>query len=91
MDVGFPVAEPVTGILADDDNVIPSELPAGKYATAALRGGYDLLPQAWPEFMDGVTTQGLKPGIPYWETYVTMPEEGANPAENVTELVVPVS
>ncbi|WPF66919.1 MULTISPECIES: GyrI-like domain-containing protein [unclassified Corynebacterium] len=67
-----------------------SELPGGQRATATLRGGYDLLSQAWTELMEGLAAQGLKPGMPYWENYVTMPEPEGDPAENVTELVVPV-
>ena len=89
IEAGFAVSEPYEGaseVSVGEDGVVAGELPAGRVATATLRGGYDLLSAAWPEMIGWVMSQGEHPGEVSWEVYVTEPTPDADPAAMITEL-----
>ena len=82
LEVGFPT----DGAVEPRGEVTPSELPAGRAATATHRGAYDGLGEAWQSLFESIQAAGLKPGSPFWEVYVTQPSADMDPAELVTQL-----
>lgn len=86
IEIGFP------GVLqSPDENLVASELPAGRIASAQYWGGFDGLPLAWAEFVSHVAGQGLSVAGPCWESYVTMPEPNMDPTTIRTDLFCAVS
>ncbi|MGV0341005.1 hypothetical protein ACUY3L_02635 [Corynebacterium mastitidis] len=65
LEVGFLVTVDFTGgRLGGTSSIEASKLPGGRCA-AALRSDYNLLPQAWEEFMEGISAQGVTQGMPF--------------------------
>lgn len=95
VEVGFPLAaplaSPIAAPLSDGRTlrIVASELPAGKVASALHVGPHDGLPAAWDAFTTELTAAGHAPGLPCWEVYLTMPEQG-DPAEVRTGLNIRV-
>ena len=90
-ETGFPVEEPLPGPLTVDGvEIVPSELPATRLATAKHTGAYDGLGAAWQEFLGRLRADGHGPGFPFWEAYDTEPGPDVDPATLVTGLAVPV-
>jgi effector-binding domain-containing protein len=92
IEVGFPVATPVSG----DDRISAVVLPAGRYAVAVHTGPYDeLVPAtaellAWAEKNGIVWQTSIKDKIEWWtgriESYPTDPNQEPDPQKWQTEL-----
>lgn len=82
-EIGVPTAKPVI----PKGRVIPSERPAFRAAKTVLVGDYEQLPEAWPEFMQWFTGQGLQPATDFWQHFVKGPESDPDPATWRTELI----
>ena len=82
-EIGVPVSKPVT----PNGRVIPSERPASRAVKAVLVGGYEQLPEAWPEFMQWIDAQGLKTATDFWQVFAKGPESDPDPATWRTELI----
>ena len=92
IEVGVPLDAPLPGTVPaplSDGSAIeiePSELPAGRVASALYEGGYDGLGQAWRELTDALVAAGHTPAMPCWEVYLTEPTPDADPADMRTGL-----
>lgn len=86
----FEVGVPVNADVKPSGRVVASSLPAVKVARTIYRGGYEGLPTAWPEFDGWIRSQGLTPAEWLWETYLTDPAPGSDPATWQTELTRPL-
>jgi len=65
--------------------LIEHRIPAGRYAHAIHRGGYDGLPGAWAALKEWATVNGRKVTQPGYEIYLNTPMD--TPKENLrTEL-----
>jgi effector-binding domain-containing protein len=78
----MPVAEPRAG----DGDIAPAALPAGRAATVTLTGPYDELANSYSTLMTWMTQNGHASGDVAWEQYLTMPEEGGDPSQNITQI-----
>lgn len=81
LEIGFPGR-----LVQPDENLLESTLPAGQLATAQYWGGFDGLPLAWAEFVNIVAGEGREIAGPCWESYVTKPAPGMDPATIRTDL-----
>jgi effector-binding domain-containing protein len=86
-EVGVPVAKPVNAA----GRVKPSRLPATTVARTIYRGPYEGLGSAWGEFGTWIKSNFHTPRADLWESYVTGPESGPDPAAWRTELNRPIS
>lgn len=84
---GFPTAGQVVGTA---EGVVPSELPGGRAVQLVHVGAYDALGEAYERMTDWMQKQGLTPADVMWETYLTEPEPGGDPAANQTLITWPV-
>lgn len=82
-EIGVPTSKPVT----PNGRVIASERPAFRAAKAVLVGDYELLPEAWPEFMQWIAVQGFQPATDFWQVFAKGPESHPDPATYRTELI----
>ncbi len=82
-EIGVPTSKPV----APNGRVFPSERPAFRAAKAVLAGDYELLSQAWPEFMKWIAAQGLETSADFWQVFAKGPESDPDPATWRTELI----
>jgi effector-binding domain-containing protein len=82
-EIGVPVSKPV----APNGRVVPSERPSFRAAKAVLVGDYELLSEAWPEFMQWTTAQGLQTATDFWQVFAKGPESDPDPATWRTELI----
>ena len=85
-EIGVPTARAVT----PNGRVVPSERPAFRAAKVVLAGGYEQLPDAWPEFMKWIAGQGLQPAEDLWQFFIQGPETDPDPATYRTELIRPL-
>ncbi|MGV0397456.1 GyrI-like domain-containing protein [Corynebacterium suicordis] len=91
LEIGFPVEEPIKEEVQSGEFIIRnSSLPEGRLAISKHHGSYDLLPQAWEDFLAQITDAGHTYGAPSWEAYDTMPTPDMDPADLITGLAVPV-
>lgn len=92
LEVGFPLHEPLSGTITvevGDGGTIdiePSELPAGRVASALHVGPYDELGPAWQRLTDALIAAGHTPAMPCWEVYLTQPSPDADPVDMRTGL-----
>ncbi len=86
-EIGFPTATPVQPA----GRIIPSERPELRAVRTVLHGDYELLPEAWPEFMKWIGSQGLQTTEDFWQIFATGPEASDNPEDWRTELVRPLT
>lgn len=82
-EIGVPVSKPVV----PNGRVIPSERPAFRAVKAVLVGGYENLPEAWPELMQWIAEQGLQAATDFWQVFAKGPDSDPDPATWRTELV----
>jgi effector-binding domain-containing protein len=59
----------VSGAFAAVDDVVPSELPAGRAAYFLLRGSFEGLPGAWKTLLDWCAAEKLTLAGVNWEIY----------------------
>lgn len=77
--------------IAASGDVVPSQLPGGRVATAVHVGPYDTLERTYAELQQWVTEQGITPAPgPMWETYLTDPQAEPDPARWETRVFQPV-
>ena len=92
VEIGFPLDGPLLEQLDDDPvevdglRVVASALPDGVVAVTSHVGGFDGLGEAWGRFLGEIGAKGMAPGIPFWESYVTEPSSGMDPATLRTDL-----
>ncbi|MDB5796104.1 MAG: transcriptional regulator, effector-binding domain/component [Paucimonas sp.] len=85
-EVGVPVATPVSAA----GRVQPGQLPATRVARTVYSGPYEKLGEAWGEFIAWIKSEGYVMGEDLWESYVSGPEDGADPMGWRTELNRPL-
>ena len=83
-EVGVPVKSPVKAT----GRVKPGELPAATVARTVYRGPYEGLGNAWGEFDSWITENKHEPAPNLWESYVTGPESGSDPATELNRPIV---
>lgn len=88
--VEIGAAFPIDGDFPAADGVTGERSPGGRAARYTHRGSYDLLPQVYAAVFDWIDRQGLHPGALCWENYVTEPTPEMDPADLITEVVVPL-
>lgn len=86
IEVGVPVAAPV----ASSGRVQAAQRAAVRVARAVYHGGYDGLPEAWREFDEWLSQNGLKTGRDWWESYAVGPESSDDAGDWRTELCRPL-
>jgi effector-binding domain-containing protein len=74
----------VSGAFAAVEDVVPSELPAGRAAYFLLRGSFDGLPGAWKTLLDWCAAEKLPLAGINWEIYG--PSEDVEPDQIETAL-----
>lgn len=89
IECGLAIAEP-GGAVRPADEIERLEVGPCRAAAAVHHGAYDTLPATYAEIEQWLLAQGLTPGGPAWETYVTDPGEHPDPADWITEVVQPV-
>jgi effector-binding domain-containing protein len=87
----FEVGVPVAARVAPAGRVLPGVLPARRVARTVYRGEYEGLGDAWDQFNDWISAQGLKAAPDLWECYVTGPEAGVDSSAWTTELNRPLA
>ena len=85
------VGLPLDRALAQDGEVTPGALPAGRVARLVHAGSFDGLPEAWGALRSWVEKEGLPTQDTYWEVYVTEPTPEMDPADLRTELNWPLA
>ena len=81
-EVGMPVKRPVFNA----GRVRASTLPAVQVVRTVYTGPYDGLGEAWGAFVSWIRESGLGVSDEFWESYLTAPAAGAEPATCQTEL-----
>ena len=89
-DFDFDICVPVAAPVAATGRVRPGQRPALQVVRTVYHGPYEGLGDAWGEFGRWIKAQGLATASDLYETYVTGPEAGADPAGWRTELSLPV-
>ncbi len=87
LEVGVPVAVSVATI----GRVYASQLPATSVARTIYQGDYDGLAGAWGEFERWLQSTGNNVAGTFWESYLTGPESGSDPARWRTQLNCPLA
>lgn len=82
-EIGVPTSELVTPV----GRMIASDRPAFRAVRAVLTGGYDQLPEAWPQFMKWIADHGIEPADDFWQVFAKGPESDPDPASWRTELI----
>lgn len=82
-EIGVPISKPVT----PSGRVTASERPTFRAAKAVLVGDYAQLPEAWPEFIKWIDSQGLQTATDFWQIFVKGPESDSDPATYRAELI----
>ncbi|CAM3098060.1 GyrI-like domain-containing protein [Skermania piniformis] len=86
LDIGFPIARPLTTPLESAGLTIePGAVAAGPAFVLSQIGPYDGLGAAWGKLMSDVVAAGATPAV-LLEVYVTQPTPTTNPAELRTDL-----
>jgi AraC family transcriptional regulator len=86
IEVGFQFAAPAGG----DGEVEAGELQGGPAAVGVHGGPYDQLGETYAAMERWMEQNGLRPGGPAWEWYVTDPADHPDPADWRTEVYWPV-
>jgi effector-binding domain-containing protein len=82
LDVCVPVSAPVAAV----GRVTPGERPALQVVRTVYHGPYEGLGDAWGEFTRWIQAHGHATAGDLYETYLSGPESGADPAGWRTEL-----
>ena len=85
--VGFPV----DGVVESTESVTPFRTPEGRAVTYDHRGNYDHLSDVYIELFAWIADHSLVRGDVVWEIYLTQPTPDADPADMITQIVVPVT
>lgn len=87
LEVGFPTARAIE----PDGAAEAGALPGGRVARVVHAGSFDGLTDAWQRLGTWIGEQGLTPGEPFWEVYLTEPSPDMDPADLRTELSWPIT
>lgn len=87
LEVGYPVNRAIE----PDGPAETGDLPGGRVARLVHAGSFDGLTAAWQHLGTWIDEQGLTPGEPFWEVYLTEPSPDMDPADLRTELNWPVT
>lgn len=87
VEAGFPVDRPVT----PTGEVVGSQPPIGRAATAVHTGPYDNLEQTWGELFKWIGEQKLTPRPGFWEVYLTDPGFESDSSKLQTQVFVPLA
>jgi effector-binding domain-containing protein len=94
MEVGLPIAQPLPGLAAPDDQlqaVGAATLPAGRTAKVVHHGPYQTLSKAYDSFLEWIHSQGEEDGVGPWEAYVVDPSTVSDSSQLQTELYWPLA
>ena len=86
----FEICVPVTTAVKPAGRVKPAQLRAVRVAKTVYTGGYEVLGDAWGEFMGWIAANGHKAAEDLWEVYLAGPETGQDPSKWRTELNRPL-
>jgi DNA-binding transcriptional MerR regulator/DNA gyrase inhibitor GyrI len=78
-------------IAPQDDGIQIREFGGGRSVVATLEGPYDAMSQTWQEAWAYVAEQGLERRGTAYELYRVGMAESQNPAEFVTDVVIPIA
>jgi effector-binding domain-containing protein len=79
---GIPLTEAIEG----EGDIVGSELPEGKAATAWHIGHYDSLKETYQTMEKWMKENGIEPSFPCWEIYWTDPGEVEDSSQWKTEI-----
>lgn len=85
IEIGFPIARPVSG----RDEILAVEIPGGPVARCLYTGTYQEIGAAYDALSQWVTAQGDEPTGVSYEFYLNDPTE-TPPAELQTQIVFPL-
>jgi effector-binding domain-containing protein len=86
----FKICVPVAGVVLAAGRVQPGEWPSMKMARTVYQGPYEGLENAWPEFFDWITANGLTTSDELWEGYTVGPHSHPDSSAWRTELSLQV-
>lgn len=86
-EIHLPIASPIT----ETGRVRKGERPEMKVARTIYSGGYEGLGNAWGQFLDALSTQGIRTRPDLWEVYAAGPESGPDTTAYRTELIKPIA
>ena len=86
----FEVGVPVTSSVSAKGRVVSSELPPGTVATTTYTGPYEGLGDAWEEFIDWLSKEGIAMQDSLWESYAVGPESTTDENSYRTHLFKPL-
>ena len=86
----FDVCFPITGPLQPTGRVASAEIPAAEVVRTVHHGAYDGLPQAWQDFTDWISANGVKTRGDMFEVYTVGPQANEGPDNYKTELNSPL-
>lgn len=84
---GIPVVEPLAGT----DEIIGTELPAGRAATTLFLGPYDQVGEAWEALSAWCAGQGIEVNFGGWDVYENDPSTVSDPSELRTRIYQPLT
>ena len=87
VEAAMPLASAVKG----EGEMEPGMLPAGPAALGIHGGPYEQLPETYAAIEKWMETNGVRPGGPPWESYVTDPAQHPDPADWRTEVYWPIA
>jgi effector-binding domain-containing protein len=85
LEMGFPVAKPLSG----EGEIKAGEIPAGKYVTCMYKGPYAQMERAYNEIFGWLQEKGLTLKGVYYEYYYNAPDEVPE-SELLTKIAIPV-
>lgn len=86
IEIGFPVAKALPG----DEEILQSEIPAGRYASTVYTGPYEQMGSAYEALTHFVKGCGLKASGVAYEFYLNDPTQ-TPPSQLQTRILFPVS
>ena len=89
--IDMEVCVPVAGEIAGEGEVTGHVLPGGKFLSLLYRGPYDTVGSTYEALIAYMQEKGLEPAGPSREIYLTDPSQVESPADNLTEIVFPVT
>ncbi|WP_443747634.1 GyrI-like domain-containing protein [Asticcacaulis solisilvae] len=87
----FEIHLPIASSVAEAGRVRPGQRPGLKVARAVYSGGYETLGNAWGQFLEALSAQGIKTTEDLWEVYAVGPESGPDASAYRTELIKPIA
>ncbi len=86
----FEICLPVSVNVKPQDRVVMSEIRAARTARTTYHGDYGGLGDAWGQFMQWISSQGVTAAPDLWEVYSVGPDASPDPADWQTQLNRPL-